>query len=290
MRIPLALDRPLGLVLDGIPKITTRRRVLQTLTNSALLEGAMTFKEAVATASSSETKSQLLDLKDLLCWRVISEQSEGLALGVASEGLVEFLESDVFVDRFEKISAPLSRDESRDEGFNRKFEFPISQSRRIEVLDPFAAVNVMKMTGGTVWFLNKVLKNYSGVLAIFSSEPQDAPNFPAGITEKRKIVEMNLEKIIRPLHDFRGSLRFILVDSKQMPHNRRLSLRFDSGQATVIMEKGLATFDSDPFSESHVVSNADVSDLKETLSGFSSRDKYEIVVTHSQVCNDCPAV
>jgi hypothetical protein len=56
------------------------------------------------------------------------------------------------------------------------------------------------------------------------------------------------------------------------------------------MEKGLATFDSDPFSESHVVSNADVSDLKETLSGFSSRDKYEIVVTHSQVCNDCPAV
>jgi hypothetical protein len=291
MRVPLALNNPLGQVIDGIPKMSTRRRVLQTLSTSALIQSVMTFKEAVATASSTETKAHLFDLRELLCWRVVDEQSGGGDVNIESNDLVEFLESDHFLDRFEDISAPLSRHEGRDQGFRRKFESPVNQSRRIEVLDPFAAVNVMKMTEGTVWFLNTVLKSYSGVLAIFSSEPLDAPNFPAGVTEKRKIVQMNLEKIIRPLHNFTGSLRFTLVDSNQMPHNRRLSLRFDSGQATVLMEKGLATFDSDPFSESHVVSNADSSDLKETLAVINnSRDKYEIVLAHSQVCTNCPAV
>lgn len=292
MRIPLSLDQPLGLLIDAIPKNGTKRRIISTLVESFILEHNSTFKESIRSATSTETQSFLNDMRDLLCWKKTSSDPEALAISSSDHTLNEILDSDELAKALRDLSAPLRAGESRDVGFDEKLRGAVQRATRIEIIDGYAATNLMSGTPGTIWFLKKISENFDGVISIISAEPKGEGNSPGGVNAKRELVERQMVRLLQEAHGFKGEIRLTLLSARDFPHNRRLSLRFDSGQATVILEKGLGTFDKDPFSESHELKNADFLEFKKVLTETAkTRDKYELVVKHSDTCSlsDCAA-
>ena len=292
MRIPLTLDQPLGLLIDAIPKNGTKRRIISTLMESFILEHDSTFKESIRSATSTDTQSFLNDMKDLLCWKKISSDPDALAISSSDHTLNEILDSEELAKALRDLSAPLRAGESRDAGFESKLKEAVRRATRIEIIDGYAATNLMGGTPGTMWFLRKVTENFDGVVSIISAEPKEERNAPAGVTAKRVQIERQLASLLKDAHGFKGEIRLTLLGGRDFQHNRRLSLRFDSGQATVLLEKGLGTFDRDPFSESHELKNADFLEFKKVITETSkARDKYELVLNHSDTCSldECAA-
>jgi hypothetical protein len=292
VRIPLSLDQPLGLLIDAIPKNGTKRRIISTLVESFILEHNSTFKESIRSATSTETQSFLNDMRDLLCWKKTNSDPEALAISSSNNTLNEILDSEELAKALRDLSAPLRAGESREVGFDSKLRGAVRRASRIEIIDSYAATNLMSGTPGTIWFLKKISENFDGVISIISAEPKGEVNAPSGVNAKRELVERQLVRLLEETHGFKGEIRLTLISARDFPHNRRLSLRFDSGQATVILEKGLGTFDKDPFSESHELKNADFFEFKKVLTETAkNRDKYELVVKHSDTCSlsDCAA-
>lgn len=287
MRIPISLDQPLGLLIDALPQKGTKRRIISTLVESFILEQDTTFRESIRTASSTETQSLLNDIKDLLCWKRTSCDPEAIQLSIRDRNLSEILDSEQVMKALSALSSPLRAGESRNSGFDMKIKSAVQRASRIEIIDGYAAANLMNGTPGTMWFLGKVLQNFHGVISIISAEPKDERNAPAGVTAKRGQIERQIGSLLKDLHSFDGEIRLSLLNSRDFPHNRRLGLRFDSGQATVILEKGLGIFDKDPFSESHELKNADLTEFKKVIAhAAQARDKHEIVLRHSSFCNE----
>lgn len=287
MRIPISLDQPLGLLIDALPQQGTKRRIISVLVESFILEQDIAFKDSIRTATSSDTQSFLHDIKELLCWKRTVCDPEALQLSTRDRTLNEILDSEEVIKALSVLSSPLRSGESRDEGFNLKIKSALQRASRIEIIDGYAAANLMNGTAGTIWFLRKVLENFQGVVSIISAEPKDERNAPAGPTAKRALIEQKIGDVLKDSHDFKGEIRVSLLSGRDFPHNRRLGLRFDSGQATVILEKGLGIFDKDPFSESHELKNADFAEFKKVMTQTSqARDKYEIVRRHSDYCQE----
>ncbi len=288
MRIPITFDKPLGLLVDGVSQPGTRRRVIETLVNSFLWEDARTFKEAISTASTSETKAFLSDVRDRLCWKTILDDPAAIHVIVADRSLSEILDSEEVSTALNSNSAILRSGESRQRGFDQQFKTVLRLATRVDILDTYASSNLMARNEGTVWFLSRVMENFGGVISILSQEPRDGVNAPAGVNAKRELMTANLEGLLRSCHSFEGEIRLTLVDSHIVPHNRRLGIRFDSGQATILLEKGLGIFDDDPFLESHELPNANLLEFKRVISlAANSRSKHEIVRRHFDVCQDC---
>lgn len=286
MRVPVIFDQPLGLLIDAIPEKGTRRRIITTLVESFILEQDSTFKDAIRTASSSDTQSFLNDVKDRLCWRLTTHDPEALQISVSNRSLAQALESEEVEKALIELSAPFRSGESRDSGFNKKIKVAVQRASRIEIVDGFVAQQLMTGASGTNWFLKKVLDNFNGVISIVSGEPWDDRNAPAGVKAKRDLVTHRIGELLAENHRFTGEIRLTLLSGKKFQHNRRLGIRFDSGQAIVLLEAGLGTFSKDPFSESHELKNADLVEFKKVITqSAQTKDKHEIIVRHSDVCN-----
>ena len=291
MRIPVTFDRPLGMLLDELQSPGIRRRVISTLVSSFLCEDSNSYKDAIMTATSSETKSILNDVKDVLCWKTIANDPDATRIDLTTMNLAEVLDTEQIITSIHSNSEPLRVGDRRNDAFQRKFVPLLRRAKRVEVIDPYASTNLMQKTAGTTWFVKNVLENFNGVFSIYTQEPRDGNNAPAGVRAKRELLEKNLRALIAPLHDFVGDVRVNLVDAEFVKHNRRFGLKFDSGQATIILEKGLDTFDSDPFSESQELANADFAEFKRAISAAnSSRNKHEIVINHKQSCTACSEI
>lgn len=288
MRVPITFDQPLGVLIDSLPQRGTRRRVIETIISSFLWEDPSSYRDAIATATSAETRAILSDVKDRICWKKIDNDPSALQVTVADRNLSEILDSDEVVEAIQSISSPIHSGQLRQDGFDSKFGNLLAKATRIEVIDAYAASNLMILGEGTSWFLNEAFKKFNGVISIISEEPREIRNGPAGVTAKRELVISNLKQLLKDAHAFKGEVRVTLVDASLVPHNRRLGFRFDSGQATVVLEKGLGIFDFDPFNESHELANADLQEFKKVFStAFSSTKKYEIVLNHESSCATC---
>lgn len=291
MRIPITFDKPLGLLIDEISEPAKRRATLKTLVDNFICEDSSTFKEAISTASNSETKAILSDIKELLCWKTVDEDQEAIKLVVAESNLADALFTDEIYQAIDNVGLPIRSGQTRISGFQQKFQEALSRANRVEIIDGFAASNLMQLSEGTVWFITKILENFSGVLSIYSREPESSVNAPGGVNGKRDLLLTNLKKIVKPVHQFKGELRVTLVDREFILHNRRLALRFDNGQATILLEKGLGTFDDDPFREAYEFKNADLVEFKKVIStAANSRSKHDMSVRHEAECVECDGV
>lgn len=288
MRVPITFDQPLGRLVDELELQGTKRRVVKALMESFLCEDTSSFKESISTATASDTKSLLFDVRELLCWSQVEHDPNALRISVGSKSLPEILDSDEVSKALISISEPLRRGNSRQTCFDAKFSNALKRARRVEIIDAYAATNLQNQASGTTWFLRQTLEKFDGVISIYSTDPRLIKTNTFHGNSSLGPLEQNLSRLLTSLHTFRGELRLTLVAPKDMPHNRRIALRFDSGQATAVLEKGLAMFDSDPFSESHEMANADLTEFKKAIKVLSSaRNKSELVHRHSDTCSDC---
>lgn len=287
MRIPITLDKPLGILFDEIPTDSFRRRALATLRDSFLIEDERTLKEAIATSTNSMNKSLLADAMNskLLCWSSRFKDLEALRIQSENVHLDEALAN--LQNQIDLNKMPIKAGTSRETGFNQKFKLALRHAKRIEIIDPYAASNLAVLSPGPVWFLDRLIRNFDGVISIYSSEPTGV-NMPGGVNGPRDLLEKNIEKLLMNFHEFKGSFRINLSNEVSKLHNRKLAISFDSGQATLVLEKGLAIFDADPLVEPWELANADISEYKNIIkSAANSRSRYEIEKTHTQLCEVC---
>lgn len=292
MRAPVLISGDIG---DSFDKLSARdkRMVLAQLRDSILCESLKSFKEFVSSAVSADTKAVFQDLRDYICWVKLAQEPSPGPIATLAGDLPETVFSESLAESIQRTQEPLRPGETRDNGFARKFEPLVAYATRIEIVDKWAGTNLMTGNEGARWFTSKVIGLSNGTLSIISEEPKREGNFQMTLEERRKLVQKRVASLIGSEHNFRGSVRITLVPEGFLPHNRRIAFRFDSGQATSVVEHGLSTFDRDPFVESHEFSNADLPEFKRIISLVSSlpsNDKHEFSLTHGSMCSTCSEV
>lgn len=291
MRVPVLIEGEIG---DSFDRLSPRekRQVLSQLRDSILCESLKSFKEFSATAVSSETKAAFQDLKDYICWVKLSEKPKPAPVAALAGDLLESIFSEPLLQTIQRAKDPLRSEEPRDKGFARKFEPLFAYATRIELVDKWAATDLMKGNEGARWFTSKFLKLGQGTLSLISEEPSREGNFLMPLEDRRQLVVKRLSAMLKEEHGFLGSVRMTLVPQGFLQHNRRIAFRFDSGQATSVVEHGLSTFDRDPFVEAHEFPNADLIEFKKLVarvSGISTEKKFEFALNHRDTCIDCSA-
>lgn len=134
--------------------------------------------------------------------------------------------------------------ERREVAFERLFRGLVSTSRHIQIVDPYAATDIVRQQG-KVWLLDKMLSAPGIKIEIISRPPMQTDRTDSRTQSQLDAELSNAIAALRKGHKLsQQNFELYRIDPPRAQfHNRRLRIHNDTCSVSIVLERGIDVFD-----------------------------------------------
>lgn len=156
----------------------------------------------------------------------------------------------------------LNKGESRRDAFAKSFGVIVGLAKGVHVLDKYAATDIFR----TSWMLGKLLGYADVPITIWTELPTWDRPVDYFLAELPRKIRQHLSKTT-----YRSELTISVFPTSEpkLRHARRIKFAFDHGALNVELDKGLATFDTDPVPASIEVATKSIGEFTQMKSEWA---------------------